>query len=72
MFTLNDRRERELFEYYEELAEFFEFDENAHNPIMADCDLFEDVELWKMKTRAKLFWRFLKTKSSNFVTYKML
>ena len=44
MFTLNDRRERELFEHYEQLAEFFEFDENAHNPIMADCDLFEEFD----------------------------
>ena len=45
MFTLNDRRERELFEHYEEIAEFFEFDENSHNSILSDCDLFEDIEL---------------------------
>ena len=44
MFTLNDRRERELFEHYEQLAEFFEFDENAHNPIVCDCDLIEDFD----------------------------
>ena len=44
MFIINDPRERELFEYYEQLAEFFEFEENAHNPIVCDCDLIEDFE----------------------------
>ena len=44
MFTLNDRRERELFEHYEQLAEFFEFDENAHNPIVCESDLIEDFD----------------------------
>ena len=44
MFTLNDRREREIFEYYEDLAEILEFDENAHNPIVCESDVFEPFE----------------------------
>ena len=45
LYLMNDPKERYLFERYEEQAEFFEFDENTHNPIMADCDLFDDIEL---------------------------
>ena len=41
MFLVNDPRERYIFERYEEHAEFFEFDENSHNSILSDCDLFE-------------------------------
>ena len=46
LYLVNNPKERYLFERYEEQAEFFEFDENSHNSIMADCDLFEDIELW--------------------------
>ena len=38
----NDPREREQFEHFELLAEIFEFDDDAHNPIVCESDLFED------------------------------
>ena len=44
LYLVNNPRERYLFERYEEQDEFFEFDENAHNSIIADCDLLEDIE----------------------------
>ena len=44
LYLVNNPKERYLFERYEEQDEFFEFDENAHNSIIADCDLLEDIE----------------------------
>ena len=34
-------KERYEFEEFEELEQFFEFDQDSHNPILSDCDLFD-------------------------------
>ena len=34
-------RERYEFEEFEELEQFFELDQDSHNPILSDCDLFD-------------------------------